>query len=110
MVELHGRRVGVVGAGVGGLAAVAALQRIGVDAIAFEATSHTAARGALLLWANAVRGLATIGPDLAPAGASEIESTEIRTAGGAVLSTLPVGEWSRRSGAPSLVIRRPALI
>lgn len=110
MVELRGRRMGVVGAGVGGLTAVAALQRIGIDAVAFEATHHTAARGALLLWANAVRGLSAIGPDLVPAGAEEIESTEIRTAGGDVLSTLPVGAWSRRSGAPSLVIRRPALI
>jgi 2-polyprenyl-6-methoxyphenol hydroxylase-like FAD-dependent oxidoreductase len=110
MAELYGRRIGVVGGGIGGLAATAALQRIGVDAVVFEASSHRSARGALLLWANAVRALATIGPDLAPTEASEIESTEIRTSRGDVLSTLPIRAWSRRSGAPSVVIRRPWLI
>lgn len=110
MAELPGRRIGVIGAGVGGLAATAALQRLGVDAVAFEASPRTAVRGALLLWANAVRGLAAIAPDLAPAGAAEIESTEVRTAVGDVLSTLPIGAWSRRTGAPSMVVRRARLL
>src|SRR5262245_37677877 len=96
-------RIGVVGAGGGGLAAAIALARIGADVVVFEASATPSARGALLLWANALRALAAIECPLAASDAAPIDVTEVRTDHGALLSVLPNGAWSVRAGALSVV-------
>lgn len=102
-------RIGVVGAGIAGLALAATLERSGFVVRVFDA-SPPSARGALLVWANAMRALRTIDRELDEAIASTIELTEIRDARGAALSSLPIGEWSRAVGARSVVVRRADLV
>lgn len=119
-------RMGIAGAGIGGLAtAISVGQRCSHvrEIVIYEraaapqtrdtqARSRTQGRGAaLLLWSNAVAVLRSLGlhepVDLASA---VLDSTEVHSKSGALLSTLDVGPWSEEAGAPTVVIRRPDLL
>lgn len=104
-------RIGIIGGGIGGLAAAIALTARGFDVSVFERASDRRREGiALLLWANAMRALATIGAyDAVRSRAMPIDITEVRNARGDLLCELPIGDWSR-SGAPTVAIRRPDLV
>jgi 2-polyprenyl-6-methoxyphenol hydroxylase-like FAD-dependent oxidoreductase len=72
--------------------------------------SMPSSRGALLVWANAMRALRSIDRELDDSIANTIELTEIRDARGTTLSSLPIGDWSGAAGARSVVVRRADLI
>lgn len=106
-------RVGIVGGGIGGLTAAIALSRLRrFDVVVFERTNRPTSRGAaLLVWSNAIAALSSIelAEDVKRASAA-LELTEVRSSTGQLLSSLPVGRWSRRFGGPTVVVRRPVLL
>jgi 6-hydroxynicotinate 3-monooxygenase len=57
----RGDRVLVVGAGIAGLAAAAALRRVGVRADVFEPAFRPRGGGGLTLWSNAIKALRFLG-------------------------------------------------
>jgi 2-polyprenyl-6-methoxyphenol hydroxylase-like FAD-dependent oxidoreductase len=102
----------IIGGGVGALSAAIALRRRGIEAEVFErAPSLRAGGGGLLLWANALRALRALGleQEVLDLGAA-VEIAEFRAHRGALLTTLPVGDLSRRHGAPSVIVPRGALL
>ena len=106
-------RIGIAGAGVGGLTAAIALQRRGnFEVVVFERADALSRRGAaLLIWSNALLALASIAlAEEVQAASAALDITEVRSANGDVLSRLPIGEWSEHAGAPTVVVRRPVLL
>ena len=105
-------KVGIVGAGVGGLTAAFALGRREIDAVVFEQATEPRALGAgLHLWSNAVRALGQIGlGGIASELGVTIERELIHTSRGKLLAEWPVGDVSRDLGAPSIGLSRPALL
>jgi 2-polyprenyl-6-methoxyphenol hydroxylase-like FAD-dependent oxidoreductase len=103
----------VAGAGVAGLALHAALagdSRFAVT-ILDRSTRSMSGGAAIILWGNAVAALRRIGLEGPILAASvELEHSEFMTAAGGLLCRLPIGEWSRRAGAPTVVIRRADLV
>jgi FAD-dependent urate hydroxylase len=102
-------KVVVAGGGIGGLTAALALQRAGVEVEVHERYDHLQSRATgFTIWSYAIRHLLDLGVDpatLARLG-SAIEVTEIRSRHGRLLEALPVGEVSRRLGAPTYDIDR----
>jgi 2-polyprenyl-6-methoxyphenol hydroxylase-like FAD-dependent oxidoreductase len=111
-MDLAGRRVGIVGAGVGGLSAALALARLGAEVQVFERAHQRRREGiALLVWANAMRALAKLGVyDAVRACSTPIEITEVRNPRGDVLAQLPIGTWTGTSETPTVAVRRPDLL
>lgn len=105
-------KVGIVGAGIGGLAAAIALRRQGIQASVYEQAAQPREIGAgLHLWANAVRALREIGlGDAVERIAVRIESERIYTDSGELLVEWPVGDLSRELGIPSVGLARPDLL
>lgn len=98
----------VVGAGIGGLAAALALARDGHRVTVMEQTPEFAAVGAgITLAPNAVHGLASLGVDVPSAG-EQLHRTELRSAGGGLLSAVDLEALARRHG-PTYGVPRPAL-
>ena len=105
-------RVGIIGGGIGGLAAAIALSARGAEVRVFERADDRRREGvALLLWANAMKALGLLGIyEAVRERASAIEVTEVRNSRGDLLCELPIGEWSRSGDAPTVAIRRPNLV
>jgi 2-polyprenyl-6-methoxyphenol hydroxylase-like FAD-dependent oxidoreductase len=105
-------RVGIVGAGIAGLAAAIALREKGVHSEVFEQAVEPRELGAgLHLWSNAVRALREIGlGEPVEREAVEIEWEYIHDGSGKRLVEWPVGDVSREAGAPSIALTRPALL
>lgn len=104
-------RVGIVGGGIGGLAAAVALRARGADVTVFERARRQHQGVALLIWGNAMKVLASFGvADELMRVASPIEVTHVRNPAGELISELPIGEWSRRAQMPSVVMRRADLV
>ena len=104
--------VAIVGGGIAGLTAAVAVERAGLSARVFEAAPRLrAGGGALLLWSNGLHALRPLGLADAVLGAGfSQERTDFRSWSGRLLGTLPVGEMSRRAGAPSILIQRADLL
>jgi 2-polyprenyl-6-methoxyphenol hydroxylase-like FAD-dependent oxidoreductase len=111
-MDLAGRRVGIVGAGVGGLSAALALSRHGADVQVFERAHQRRREGiALLVWANAMRALGKLGVyEAVRARSTPIEVTEVRNPRGDVLARLPIGAWTESPEPPTVAVRRPDLL
>jgi 2-polyprenyl-6-methoxyphenol hydroxylase-like FAD-dependent oxidoreductase len=105
----RGWRLGVVGAGIGGLAAALALDAAGCQVTVVErGPGHRDQAGTgLTLWTNGVTALRHLGVgDAIATVGSPLHHFENLTADGRHIATWPVGELSRRLGAPNLSVLR----
>lgn len=111
MSQANVKTIGIVGAGIGGLAAGVALARDGHKVMLLERSQRLQEQGAgLVLWSNALRALSEIGMDRAVCEVgAPIDSTEVRTAPGDLLSVIPVAELSREARAETVIVRRATL-
>jgi len=106
-------KAAIAGAGVGGLTAAVALQRLGFEVAVYEKhrgmQDHTTG---FTLWSYAIARLASfgIGQSEMDRVGSSVEITEIRNQKGRLISKMPVGEVSRKLGSESYDIRRPQLL
>lgn len=96
--ERHARRTLIIGGGIGGLAAALFLERIGVEALVFEAHEAPALSGAALTIApNGMTVLAHLGlAEAALAAGSPIERFKFATAAGRSLGSMayaPAGRY-----------------
>jgi len=109
-------RIGIIGAGIGGLAAANALHRSGHDVTVFEQAKQFFRVGAdINLTPNAVRALDGLGPAIAQAarqaGARPSHRISRTWDTGAETSRLPMSdEAERKYGAPQLTIHRADLL
>jgi 2-polyprenyl-6-methoxyphenol hydroxylase-like FAD-dependent oxidoreductase len=101
----------VIGGGIGGLAAAAALARVGIHADVYERAPAIQEVGAgLSLWSNAVLALRRLGLDnRVTALGSVVERVRTVTAGGRVLSEADIGALGHSAGAPSVCVHRADL-
>ncbi|MYU24150.1 FAD-dependent monooxygenase [Streptomyces sp. SID8352] len=105
------RRALVIGAGIGGLTAAAALRDAGWDVEIHERAAELRAAGSgLSVMSNAVGALRSIGLDLGLERRGQIlESYHVRTARGRLIREFPFPAIIRRLGVPSVLITRSAL-
>lgn len=101
----------IIGGGIGGLATAVALARVGIEPAVFERAPALGEVGAgLSLWSNAVKALRRLGLDeQVIALGSVLERAVTVTPDGRVVDTTPIGELSRRAGAPSVCVHRADL-
>jgi 2-polyprenyl-6-methoxyphenol hydroxylase-like FAD-dependent oxidoreductase len=102
----------IVGAGIGGLTAAAALYRAGIDAAVFERAPALGEVGAgISLWPNAVRALDALGVGAAvrAAGVSSYRGG-IHTRRGRLLAAADAEDLARVFGAPMLILHRARLL
>lgn len=102
----------IVGGGIGGLAAAAALHKVGVHAVVLEQAPEIHEVGAgLSLWSNAMKALRQLGleePLLLRLG-STIDRMSTVTSQGRILNVTDIQHCSRQAGAPSICISRADL-
>ena len=101
----------IIGGGIGGLAAAAALRCVGISAAVYERAPEIREVGAgLSLWSNAIKALRRLGLDEAVvARGSPIEEAITRTDRGVVLSQVSIGDISKKAGAPTVCVHRAEL-
>jgi 2-polyprenyl-6-methoxyphenol hydroxylase-like FAD-dependent oxidoreductase len=100
--------LGIIGGGIGGVAAAAALRRYGIDATVYERAPHLKEVGAgMMLWPNATRVLKHLGL-LGKVTARSGRNTHflVRAATGNILMTIPLGTFD----VPALCMRRSDLL
>lgn len=103
-------RVVVVGGGVGGLTSALALQQAGVEVEVHEKFDHLQGRATgFTLWSYAIKHLLELGLDDPERIGGPIEVTEVHNQSGQLIEEMPVGEVSRKLGAPSCDVRRADL-
>lgn len=92
------------------MTAALALKKAGVDVEVHEKYSHPAGRATgFTLWSYAVKHLQGLGLDDPTRIGSPIEFTEIHNQKGDLIEEMPVGEVSRKLGAPSCDVNRREL-
>lgn len=100
--------IGIVGGGIGGVAAAVALHQVGIEAVVYERAQHLGEVGAgMMLWPNATRVLRNLGL-LADVLARSGSSTHflVRASSGAVLMNIALGEFE----VPAICMRRSDLL
>ncbi len=104
-------RAVIIGAGIGGLAAGIALQRVGITAVFIEQVETIREVGAgLSLWPNAVHALEQLGiANNVTAAASVIERNLVQTPAGREIAVTEFAHITREYGAPTICIHRGAL-
>src|SRR4051812_15990083 len=107
----NGRSALIVGAGIGGLAAAAALGREGWNVRVFERAAHTPELGfALLLASNAVASLQRLGLERPVIdGGARPDSGEIHGSGGRLLRRFDLKQIRHLVPQPPVVVLRPVL-
>ncbi|MFD4258365.1 FAD-dependent oxidoreductase [Streptomyces sp. NPDC058534] len=105
------RKAIVVGAGIGGLTAAAALRDAGWEVEIHERAAELRAAGSgLSVMSNAIKALRTIGLDLSLEKRGQVlESYHVRTARGRLIREFPFPSIIHRLGVPSVLITRSAL-
>jgi 2-polyprenyl-6-methoxyphenol hydroxylase-like FAD-dependent oxidoreductase len=111
-MEKHALHVSIIGGGIGGLAAAAALQRQGIQVTLFERNPELREIGAgLTLWANGVQVLRHLGlADALAAVSTRLTHFECWSWRGKRLGSLRLDSLERRVEAPSLGIHRADLL
>jgi 2-polyprenyl-6-methoxyphenol hydroxylase-like FAD-dependent oxidoreductase len=111
---VSGHAVVVAGAGIGGLAAAAALRGVGWDVLVVERAPELAEVGAGVgLWPNAVRALEVIDPDLARTLCRRWAlrgEMGLRSAQGRWPARLGTSWFERRYGSPVVLVARRVLL
>ena len=104
-------RVVIVGAGIGGLAAAVALQRVGVETAVIGRAAEIGEVGAgLSLWSNAMNALPELGfEDTVLAAGSVVERILSQSLTGRHIGVTDLSEISRSAGATNVCVRRAAL-
>lgn len=105
------KKIVIVGAGMGGLTAAAALGRAGFEVEVYERARELRPVGsALSLMSNALTALAAVGVEPEFTGRSLVfESLSFLTKRGRPIRTIHFGELARRIGQPNLAIHRASL-
>lgn len=98
----------IIGAGIGGLAAAVALRRVGVEVEVYERADELRPAGfGISVMSNAVAALRALDIDLRlEKRGQSILHTEIMTAKGRTLRSLPFQETAEEVGAPSVAMYR----
>jgi 2-polyprenyl-6-methoxyphenol hydroxylase-like FAD-dependent oxidoreductase len=111
-MEKHAFHVSIIGGGIGGLAAAAALQRQGIGVTIFERNPELREIGAgLTLWANGVQVLRHLGlADALTAVSAPLTHFECWSWRGKLLGSMRLDTLGRRVGAPSVGIHRADLL
>ncbi|MFH9660187.1 FAD-dependent monooxygenase [Streptomyces sp. NPDC017248] len=105
------RKALVIGAGIGGLTAAAALRNAGWEVEVYERAAELRAAGSgLSVMSNAIGALRSIGLDLNLEKRGQVlESYHVRTPRGRLIREFPFPSIIRRLGVPSVLITRSAL-
>jgi 2-polyprenyl-6-methoxyphenol hydroxylase-like FAD-dependent oxidoreductase len=108
IVTMPKANIGIVGGGIGGVAAAVALQQAGIDATVYERAPQLREVGAgMMLWPNATRVLRSfglLGDVLARSGSST--HFLVRASSGAVLMNIALGKFD----VPAICMRRSDLL
>jgi len=102
------RNIGIIGGGIGGVAAAAALNRLGISAWVYERAPRLEEVGAgMMLWPNATRVLKALGllDEVARRSATNTHFL-VRASSGKVLMNIALGEFD----TPALCTRRSDLL
>ena len=102
------RNIGIIGGGIGGVAAAAALYRLGIQVTVYERAPRLEEVGAgMMLWPNATRVLKTLGllDDVARRSATNTNFL-VRASSGEVLMNIALGQFD----VPALCTRRSDLL
>jgi 2-polyprenyl-6-methoxyphenol hydroxylase-like FAD-dependent oxidoreductase len=104
----HSINVGIIGGGIGGVAAAVALHRVGIEATVYEQAEEIREVGAgMMLWPNATRVLKDLGLLARVAAASgPNRHFLVRASGGAILMNIALGQFD----VPALCTRRSDLL
>jgi FAD-dependent urate hydroxylase len=108
---MHGLRVAIVGAGIGGLSAALALQRFGHHPVVVEQTRHLRPVGAgISLWPNGIKvlNLLGLGPQVASIGGT-MERMAYADRRGRVLLDFSLSDLYRRVGERARPVARSEL-
>jgi 2-polyprenyl-6-methoxyphenol hydroxylase-like FAD-dependent oxidoreductase len=102
----------IIGGGIGGATAAIALLRAGIQTTVYERAPEAREVGAgISLWGNAVGALRRIGAaDRIVAAGDALQTAELRTDRGRLLSRIDVGRLDSDLGTPSFVIHRADLL
>jgi 2-polyprenyl-6-methoxyphenol hydroxylase-like FAD-dependent oxidoreductase len=102
------KNVGIVGGGIGGIAAALALRRVGIEAVVYEKASHLQEVGAgMMLWPNATRVLQELGLLEEVVAHSGLNTHFlVRAKSGRILMNIALGKFE----VPAVCIRRADLL
>jgi 2-polyprenyl-6-methoxyphenol hydroxylase-like FAD-dependent oxidoreductase len=102
------RNIGIIGGGIGGVAAAAALHKLGIRATVYERAPRLEEVGAgMMLWPNATRVLKALGLlDRVAANSGHNTHFLVRASSGKVLMNIALGEFD----VPALCTRRSDLL
>jgi 2-polyprenyl-6-methoxyphenol hydroxylase-like FAD-dependent oxidoreductase len=108
MAERAGRSIGIIGGGIGGIAAAVALHRIGVDVSVYERAEQLREVGAgMMLWPNATRVLSELGMlDDVLTRSGQNTHFLVRTSAGKILMSIALGQFE----VPAVCMRRTDLL
>jgi 2-polyprenyl-6-methoxyphenol hydroxylase-like FAD-dependent oxidoreductase len=107
-LSLHKLNIGIVGGGIGGVAAAVALGRAGIDATVYERAAELREVGAgMMLWPNATRVLRQLGLlETVAASSGRNRHFLVRASAGAILMDIALGHFD----VPALCTRRSDLL